>query len=184
MTMHLEAAFALVPVAPSKPALFESYPPEIMERAFEVWSTIAGRHGARTLRLLTAEYGQETALPTASTVNRWALDGTWAARADADLVRSNGRTVFELQTGWLAGLRLAQQVLLDGMSGAFDNLPMSGAARLKAAEITLRVIERAGLLAVLPKAEPQEKTIDWESMTLEEQEAFMRDKYQARKGQT
>lgn len=70
-----------------------------MERAFELWSTIAGRSGARVVRLLSSEFGEETALPTPSTVNRWALDGAWAARADADLERSHHRTHFQLQVG-------------------------------------------------------------------------------------
>jgi hypothetical protein len=58
---------ALVPVSHHVPARFESYPPEIMERAFELWSTIAGRSGARVLRLLSSEFGDEAALPTAET---------------------------------------------------------------------------------------------------------------------
>jgi hypothetical protein len=161
---------ALVPVPQYGPARFERYPPEIMGRAFELWSTIAGRSGARVVRLLRRESEEGTALPTPSTVNRWALDGAWVAKADADLERSHGRTVYELQVGWLAGLRLAQQTLLDGMAGAFDDLPMSGAARIKSAEIVLRTIERAGLLAVLPQP-PQPEPIDTSELSLAEQEA-------------
>lgn len=70
------------------------------------------------------------------------------------------------------------------MAGEFDDLPMGGAGRLKAAEITLRTIERAGLLAILPQPEAQEVSIDWSSLTLEEQEAFMRGELQARKGKS
>jgi hypothetical protein len=176
--------FALVPLPQHPPARFESYPPELMERAFELWESIAGRSGARVVRLLRGEFGEETALPTASTVNRRALTEAWAARADADLERSHGRTLYELQVGWLAGLRLAQQVLLDAMVGEFDHLPMGGAARIKSAEITLRVIERAGLLAILPQAPAQEATVDFDALSLEEQEAYLREKLQQDKGKT
>jgi hypothetical protein len=179
-----DAELALVPVPKHAPARFESYPLELMERAFELWSTIAGRSGARVVRLLSGEYEAGTALPTASTVNRWALDGSWTAKADADLARSHGRTLYELQLGWLAGLRLAQQTLLNAMVGELDHLPMSGAARIKAAEIVLRTIERGGLLAILPQAEAQESTIDWNSLSLEEREAYMRDQLQRRKGKS
>jgi hypothetical protein len=84
----------------------------------------------------------------------------------------------------LAGLRLAQKTLLDEMMGEFDDLTVSEAGRLNAAEITLRVSERAGLLAVLPQAPAQERTIDWDALTLEEKEAFMRDQLRTRKGTT
>jgi hypothetical protein len=70
------------------------------------------------------------------------------------------------------------------MAGEFDNLPMSGAARIKSAEITLRVLERCGMLALLPQPPVQEKTIDWDALTLEEREAFMREKLRERKGKT
>ncbi len=182
MSTRRDAELALVPTRAAAPARFEPYPPEIAERAFALWSTIAGRSGARVLRLLSGEYGEGIALPTASTINRWAIDGAWTAKADAALERSHGRTLYELQVGWLAGSRLAQQTLLNAMVGEFDDLPMSGAARIKAAEIVLRTIERGGLLAVLPQPEAQQSSIDWNSLSLEEREAFMRQKLQARKG--
>jgi hypothetical protein len=68
--------------------------------------------------------------------------------------------------------------------GEFDDLTVSEAGRLNAAEITLRVSERAGLLAVLPQAPAQARTIDWDALTLEEKEAFMRDQLRTRKGTT
>jgi hypothetical protein len=185
MTMRHDAELALVPLPQNPPARFENYPPEIVERAFAIWASIGGRSGARVVRLLSREYEEGMALPTASTINRWALDGAWAAKADADLEGSHSRTLYELQVGWLAGLRLAQQTLLDGMAGAFDDLPMGGAGRLKSAEITLRTIERAGLLAILPQAKPQEVAqIDFSTLPLAEREAAMRQMVQQRKGKT
>jgi hypothetical protein len=82
----------------------------------------------------------------------------------------------------VVGLRLVQKTLLDERMGEFDDLTVSKAGRLNAAEITLRVSERAGLLAVLPQAPAQARTIDWDALTLEEKEAFMRDQLRARKG--
>jgi hypothetical protein len=180
---HHDIERALVPVPQHAPERFEPWPDETRERCYELWSTLGGRDSARTERLLTTELGG-VPVPTASSIRRWVLDEAWAARADADLKRSHGRTLYELQVGWLAGLRLAQKTLLDGMAGEFDDLPMSGAARIKSAEITLRVLERCGMLALLPQAPAQEKTINWDSLSLEEREAFMRQTLQARKGQT
>src|SRR5215207_6084525 len=138
MTMRRDADFALVPVPQHAPARFEPWPDETRERSYEVWSTLGGRDSGRTGRLLNAE-ADGAAIPTASTIRRWAAAEAWAAKADVDLERSQGRSVFELQVAWLAGLRLAQKTLLDAMAGEFDDLPMGGAGRLKAAEITLRV---------------------------------------------
>src|SRR5215211_6330792 len=101
MSTRHDSELAILALPQPSLARFESYPAEIMERAFELWSTIAGRSGARVLRLLNHEYGEGTALPTPSTINRWALDDAWAAKADADLERSQGRTLFDLQVGWL-----------------------------------------------------------------------------------
>jgi hypothetical protein len=184
MSMRRTTDLVVVPVRASAPALFEAYPPEIVERSFALWSTIAGRCGARVVRLLAREQGDEVALPTASTVNRWALNDAWAAKADADLEHSHGKTLHELRVGWLAALRLSQQVLLDGMAGELDELPYGGAGRLKAAEITLRVFERAGWEALLPKPNTESDRREWESLTLEERESFMRGELRQRKGKT
>ena len=59
-----------------------------------------------------------------------------------------------MQAGWLAALQLAQATLIDAMTGALDETPHGGGVRIKAAEIVLRTIERAGLLATLPDPAP------------------------------
>ena len=170
---EMRQSLEIIRAIPEPPARFEAYPPEVTERAYEFWSTIAGRSGARVVRLLAGEFGPEAPLPTAGTVNRWALEGAWGAKADADLERGHGRTIFQLQAGWLAGLQLAQKTLLDGMAGAFDALPMGGAGRIKSAEITLRVIERAGLLAILPQP-PTREDEDVSQLSVEERMARTR----------
>lgn len=159
----------LVPMSARQPARFESWDDAIQERAFALWSSIGARNAGRTVLLLTRDLGEDAPAPASSTVRRWAHDQAWAAKADADLERSHGRTLYALQVGWLAALQLAQQTLLDGMAGALDDAPGYGLARIKSAEITLKVIERAGLLAVLPT--PPEPETSTDSMTREEREA-------------
>jgi hypothetical protein len=171
---------ALVPVPTSAPARFVPWDDGIVTRAYELWASIAGRNAARTVRLLGRELGEDASLPDASTVWRWSIEKAWAARANADLEQSDGRTLHELQTGWLAAQQLAQATLLDAMAGAFDDLPFGGAGRLKAAEITLRTIERSGLLAVMP-APPKDADIDVSKLSTEEKQALARDILQERK---
>jgi hypothetical protein len=161
----------LVPLPTREPARFEPWPPDVQERAFALWSSIGARNAARTALLLVRELGEDTPVPAASTIRRWAHDLAWGARADADLERSHGRTLYALQVGWLAALQLAQQTLLDGMAGALDDAPGGGLARIKSAEITLRVIERAGLLAILPTPPEPDRPDDDEGKTREQKEA-------------
>jgi hypothetical protein len=152
------------------PARFESWDDAVQSRAFEIWSTIGNRDAGRTHVLLRQECGEDTPLPAASTIRAWARKEAWSARADADLHHSHAKALYELQCGWLAGLRLAQKVLLDGMAGALDDAPGGGLARVKSAEVTLRVIERAGLLAILPQP-PEPERADTSGMTRAEAEA-------------
>jgi hypothetical protein len=171
---------ALVPAPAGQPARFEPWPQDVQERTFQLWSTLGARNGGRTALLLARELGEDVPLPTPSTIRRWAVDLAWAARADADLERSHGRTLYELQVGWLAALRLAQQTLLDGMAGALDEAPHAGIARLKAAEITLRTIERAGLLVILPQ-QPEPERRDESQLSRAEREALAGERMAARR---
>lgn len=179
--MTARDVLTVVPLPSNAPARFEPWDETIRTRARELWSSVAFRNGSRTVRLLRQELGDEIDLPTPSTVNRWAVDDAWAAQADADLERSHGRTLYELQEGWLAALRMAQQTLLDAMAGVFDDLPFGGAARIKAAEATLRTIERSGLLAVVPKPPQGEDDVDYASLSTEEKAARAREILHARK---
>jgi hypothetical protein len=171
---------AILPLPPSQPDRFASWPEDIKERCRQLWSTIAFGSGARTVRLLGRELGEGAALPTPSTINRWAIEDAWKARAAASLEESGGRTLYELQMGWLAALQLAQQTVIDGMTGEFDDLPFGGAGRLKAAEITIRTIERSGLLAILPAA-PKSRDVNWENLDTKQKEALAREIMQERK---
>lgn len=51
-------------------------------------------------------------------------------------------------------LQLTQATLVAGMFGLLDDSPYGGAARIKSAGATLRVLERAGRLANLPDPLP------------------------------
>jgi hypothetical protein len=137
----------------SAPARFESWPSGMYQRTFELWSTVGARNAAATERLLALE-AEGAATPAASTVRRWAIADGWDAQADADLERTRGRTLRQLQAGWLGALQLAQITLVDSMTGGLDGLPHGGAARLKAAETVLRTIGQSGLLATLPDPAP------------------------------
>jgi hypothetical protein len=156
----------------SAPARFASWAPDIQQRSYEIWSTLGNRNASRTETLLARE-ADGASVPAGCTIRRWASAGAWARRADADLETSRGKTLHELQVGWLAVQRLSQETLLDALAGALDGCPHGGAARLKAVEIGLRTIERAGLLAVLP--EPQRVAEDEaEGMSLEQRARRMR----------
>ncbi|MCA9878175.1 MAG: hypothetical protein KC442_10345 [Thermomicrobiales bacterium] len=137
----------------AKPALFTPWPDTVKQRAQDLWSTVAGRNASATQQLLQAE-APEASVPHAGTIRRWADDEQWHIAADHALESTRGRTVRELQAGWLEGLKLAQATLLAGMSGLFDDLPYGGSGRIKSAEITLRTLERAGMLASLPDPLP------------------------------
>jgi hypothetical protein len=171
MTTSLE----VIRAAPERPARFEAYPPEVMRRAYEVWSTIAGRSGARVVRVLAREYGEEVALPTPSTVNRWASEEAWASRATADLHQSQGKSLYELQVAWLAAVQGAVDVILDAETGAYDGDPAAGAIRLKAAELAMRPVER-GVISLVPSAPPPSELEDVSALSVEEREARIRNR--------
>jgi hypothetical protein len=139
---------------PSVPDRFASWDDGTRERAREIWSTVGGRNAAVAERLLAAETAEGTMAPTASTIRRWSRADAWDAAADADLENTRGRTLRQLQVGWLAALQLAQTTLINSMTGGLDQAPYGGSPRLKAAEIVLRTIERAGLLAAMPDPAP------------------------------
>jgi hypothetical protein len=175
-----DAELILIPAPSGQPARFERWDDAVVERSYQLWSSIGARNAGRTVLLLARELGEDAPLPTPSTIRRWAVDFAWAAKADADLERSHGRTIYELQVGWLAALRLAQQTLLDGMVGVLDEAPHAGIARIKAAEITLRTIERAGLLAMLPQR-PEPEREDESHLSRAEREALAGERMAARR---
>ena len=112
---------------------FQAHAADVVDRAFALWSTVAGRNAALTASLLAREADEGEATPAGSTVRRWAAEASWAARADADLLQTSARTVAELRAGWLGALSLAQQTLVAGLVGELDDLPHAGAAQTEIA---------------------------------------------------
>ncbi len=176
---------AIVPIRrgdplPAKAQVGEALPEDVVERCYALWC-YCGRNAARTLRLYAREVEPGALVPAERTIREWARHHAWAARQDADLMETHGKTLYELQVGWLSGLKMAQNVLLDAMAGALDDLPFGGAGRIKSAEVTLRTIERAGLLAILPTA-PRDAAIDWTTLTTDDKAALARQWRLERKG--
>lgn len=160
----------------------EALPADVVERCFELWC-YCGRNAARTVRLYEREVEPGSPIPATSTVREWAREQAWSVRQDADLLETHGHTLYQLQVGWLSGLKMAQETMLDAMAGELDDKPFGGAGRIKAAEATLRTIERAGLLAILPVA-PKGSEVRWEDLSVEDQQALARQWMMERKGST
>ena len=144
-------------------------PPEIVERAYELWSTVAGRNAAATRRLLDSEAEAGDAVPTDRAIRKWATEHGWHERADLQLRETAGRTVFELGVKWRALLLGAADVLLAAQTGGYAGREMEGALAVKASEIALRQIER-GILPLEVELPP--KPVDTSQMTRAEKEAY------------
>ena len=185
MTTRHTVELALVrSLQDDRPARFEAWPEDLKLRCKELWGSVGNRNASRVEWLLAREVPEDVAIPAAATIRTWAREECWAAWADADLAESHGKTLRELRTGWLAALQLSQETLIDAMIGRLDDLPYGGAGRIKSAEVTLRLIAQSGLLALVPEPETKGTGRNWEEMTLEEQESFLRGEIQGRKGKT
>ena len=147
--------------AADAPARFEAWSADVKTRAFELWSTIAIGSAPRTEYLLAQEYGEGIAVPAASTIRMWANTEGWAAQRDDTLDQTAGRSLRHLQATSLLAIALAQETMIDAMTGLLDTAPYGGSGRIKAAEAMLRQAERCGVQLVrtdvdpLPEAETQ-----------------------------
>ena len=139
--------------APDRPSHFEAWGEDIKVRTFELWSSIAAGSAPRTEYLLAAEAGEGVAVPAASTIRRWAVEDGWADQRDKNLAATQGRTLRQLQATSLSAIALAQQTMLDAMTGLLDAAPYGGSGRIKAAESILRLAERSGLELVVAPAD-------------------------------
>ncbi len=160
---------ALVPLPRREPAL--PFDEAMIERAFEIYTTVAGRNCAHVQRLLAAEIGDEGPAPTRQTVHNWSIQHAWRERADVQLRETAGRTAHELALLWRSIVLGGAEAILAAQTGAFDDDPAAGAVRLKAAEIGLRPIISGAisLSAIQPPPDPREE--DEQSLTREEREA-------------
>jgi hypothetical protein len=87
----------------------------------------------------------------------------------------------ELQLQVLAIMRGHADASLRAQAGEFDHNPAAGIVRLKPGELWGRAIER-GIVTLIPSL-PQATERDWEEMSTEEKEAFMRGEYKRRKAE-
>jgi hypothetical protein len=146
---------------------FQAHAADVVDRAFALWSTVAGRNAALTASLLAREADEGEATPAGSTVRRGAVEASWAARADADLLQTSARTVAELRAGWLGALSLAQQTLVAGLVGELDDLPHAGAAQLKSAELVLKTLQHAGT-TIVPTVTEAAPLVDDPTLSLDQ----------------
>jgi hypothetical protein len=181
MTRYPEREQALRTITPTPsaepPARFHPWPDDVKERCRELWSSVGNRNAGRVTWLYAREVPEGTAIPASVTIRQWARDDDWEAWANGELARTKGKTLHQLQVGWLRALQLSQEVQIDAMLGAFDGNPGAGAVRIKAAESVQRIVAQAGLLALLP-AEPEEPGEE-RLLSLSERARRMREKFAA-----
>jgi hypothetical protein len=153
----------------TRPLRFEAWPDDTRRRAYELWSSIAVGSAPRTEHLLAQEAGEGVAVPAASTIRAWAASEGWPAQRDEDRAQTHGRTLRELQAGFLSAVVLAENTMLDAMVGLLDGAPYGGSGRIKAAEAILRLAERSGVrfLATAMELEPPTADDD-KGLTLEQ----------------
>ena len=137
------------------PSLVPS-PIELINRAYELWSTVGGRNAAATRRLLEQEADDGDALPNERSIRRWAKQHAWDVRADVMIRDTKDLTAYQLGVKWRAIMLGGADVLLAAQTGGYAGREMEGALAVKATEIGIRVIERGVLpLVVPPPAEPE-----------------------------
>jgi hypothetical protein len=111
------------------------------------------------IQIRTRETPEGVAISFPITIRQWAREGCCGDWADAGLAESHDKTLRELQTGWLSALRLSRATLIDAMTGRLDDLPNARAGRLKAAEVTLRMIAQPEVLAIVPELDLTEEAL-------------------------
>jgi hypothetical protein len=168
---------AITPASPAdRPARFEAWPADIKSRAFELWSSVAMGSAPRTEYLLAQECGEGVAVPAASTIRMWAAEDGWAARRDDTLAQTHGRTLRQLQANALMQIALAQSTLADAMAGLLDDAPYGGAGRIRAAEATLRLAERSGVVLMRAELDPVPDAQTTQKLTLAQRARLMRER--------
>ena len=143
---------------------------ESKDQAFTLWATVCGQDSAATERMMQEIAAEGEVVPTRQTVARWAREEGWAERAADGWRNVGGRTVFELRVAMLSNVVLAQRVKRNAMTGAYDENVPAGALRLKAAELSDRLLERAVIALGVPEA-PVE-AMDESQLTRQEREAL------------
>src|SRR5262245_16252063 len=87
-------------------------PPEVMERAYELWSTIGGRNAAATRRLMEQEAEDGDAVPTDRAIRKWAQQQAWDVRADGMIRETRELTAYQLGVKYRAIMLGGADVIL------------------------------------------------------------------------
>jgi hypothetical protein len=174
MVIHSDTPATIVSLPSLVPA-----PPEILERAYELWSTVGGRNAAATRRLMEAEAEDGDPVPTDRAIRKWARESAWAVRADRELPETKDATLYELGVKWRALILGSADVLLAAQTGGYAGREMEGALAVKASEIAMRQVERGVVPLVV---EPPVKPVDTSALPREEKEAHARSLLVRRKG--
>jgi hypothetical protein len=146
-------------------------PADVMERAYELWSTVGGRNAAATRRLLEQEAEDGDMVPTDRAIRKWAQQHGWAVRADRDVGQTKDQTLYELGVKWRALVLGSADVFLRAQTGGYAGREMEGALAVKASEIAMRQVEK-GVIPLLVK--PPEIEIETDDLSREEREALAR----------
>jgi hypothetical protein len=180
MVSHHESECIIRAIAPipveDRPARFEPWPADVKTRAFELWSTVALSSAPRTACLLAQEADEGVAVPADLTIRMWAKEDEWAAQRDEtlNLDQTAGNALRQLQAWTVLAIALAQDTMIDAMTGLLDDKPYGGSGRIKAAEGLLRLAERSGISLVCVTVDARPEGVK-EQLTLAERSRRMRE---------
>jgi hypothetical protein len=116
------------------------------------------------------------AVPAASTIRMWVKEDEWAAQRDEtlDLDQTAGNALRQLQARTVLAIALAQDTMMDAMTGLLDDKPYGGSSRIKAAESLLRRAERSGISLVRDTVDARPEGVK-EQLSLTERARRMRE---------
>jgi hypothetical protein len=144
------------------------YGDDVKDRCYALWAWRTARNCRAVERLYAAEAGEDAPVPSYNTIRGWSIRERWDERRRGEFALHHGETLYDMQLDTLAIMRRHIDTMAEAQSGAYDDNPAAGIVRLKAGELTGKIIER-GVLPLMPK--PIEQPKDTASMSREEQEA-------------
>jgi hypothetical protein len=143
-------------------------PQEMIERAYELWSTVGGRNAAAVRRLLIEEADEGDAIPNERTIRQWAKHHAWSVAADEMVRETKDLTQYQLWVRYRAIMLRGADVILKAQTGGYAGNELEGALAVKATEVGNRFIERGALPVVVAPPSPP---IDTEVLSRDEAEA-------------
>lgn len=167
---------SLAPVRVVPGEAVSPYEADVVERVYALWAGKGALTAAAAVRYYEQEVAPGTPVPTPQSVNAWVRKYGWMERFRAELERDNGQTLYEMQARDVLNYKQAGEEMAKVVAGVYDENPMAGALRIKAREQLSREIERK-VKAVLPQVDKSVARA-FNELSLEEQEAAMRDAIQ------